>query len=96
MPDREIIRRLEEELQRNVRENLPALAPRLHEYRRQYFGFTRAGNQQVFVVGFCGLTEIDWLKELVPMPSEAGCYFEGQFDVAGAHFLYLWELGGGV
>jgi len=65
----------------------------LSQYRRQYFGFSRAGRPQILVVGFCQADGVDWTHEFVSL-GEGGCHFEATYDVVDKKVTSLWALEG--
>ena len=90
-PGKTEILNIEKQLITHTQEQLPSLSSRLSRYKRQYFGFIRGERDLVFIVGFCQPVNVEWSEQLVSMPLAADCYFEAQYDMAGGHFLYVWE-----
>jgi hypothetical protein len=73
-------------------ESVPGLHM-LSQYRRQYFGFNRAGRPQILVVGFCQANGVDWTHAFVSL-GEGGCHFEATYDVVEEKVTSLWALEG--
>lgn len=76
IPTRADITELEKQIYIHTLEQAPVLAAQLPAYKRQYYGFIRAGREFVFIVGFCETDiDTDWRNELVSLPMAGDCYF---------------------
>lgn len=92
LPSQAYISRIETQLTKYVRKEIPSLEGQIVNYKRQYFGFYRKEKPLVLIIGFCGQTQKDWHQELISISDvPPGCYFEAQYDVANGGFLYFWQ-----
>ena len=91
-PSKDEVFALEQQLNINIARKDLEFKGQLSDFKRQYFGFIRDGNQLVLIVGFCEPVGVEWHRELVTLPDMAvGCYFEAQYDPANDKILYLWQ-----